>query len=129
MWMPHRPQREMFNKIGICISTAAGGGAKRVTKSIAKQLFWWGIPKSYRLNYTVAASSWENVSDKKKHKINKDVKALASRINKKVKKVKVSFKTKFIFSIMRMMQKYNNWNMVDHNHWKDNNWLEKTKPW
>lgn len=64
LWMPHRPRKEMFSKIGIVISTAAGAGANRVTKSMAKQLFWWGVPKIYRIHFNVNAACWEDISEK-----------------------------------------------------------------
>ena len=50
MWLPHRPNVAMFNKVGIVISTAAGTGANRVTKALEQQMFWLGIPKVYRYN-------------------------------------------------------------------------------
>src|SRR5690554_504567 len=110
LWLPHRPREEMFNKIGVSIATTARAGAKGVTKAISKQMFWMGIPKTYQLSYAVAASSWENVNDKLKSKINKDIKRLVKKINKKIKKVKVGFRTKFLFNIMRLMHKNNAWN-------------------
>ena len=66
IWMSHRPRKEMFTKIGVGISTVAGGGAKKVTKSITKQLMWWGIGKMYQLLFNVNASSWKDVKEKKK---------------------------------------------------------------
>ncbi|HEY8391580.1 MAG TPA: NAD(P)H-dependent oxidoreductase, partial [Capillibacterium sp.] len=29
-WLPHRPHPQMFRKIGLAVSTAAGAGAKKV---------------------------------------------------------------------------------------------------
>ncbi|MDW7656907.1 MAG: DUF4003 family protein, partial [Bacillota bacterium] len=38
LWLSHRPRGEMFRKIGVVISTAAGAGAGVVTKSLARQM-------------------------------------------------------------------------------------------
>jgi len=47
----------MFTKTAVVVSTAAGIGMSGVTKSLAKQLFYMGIPKVYRLPVRVAAMS------------------------------------------------------------------------
>lgn len=129
MWMSHRPRKEMFSKIGIVISTAAGAGATRVTKSMEKQLFWWGVPKIYRLDFKVNASSWETVSDKVKEKITQKIEVTTHEVKSKLGKVKPNFKTKLLFGMLRKMQNTNNWNMIDKEYWQKNNWLEKTRPW
>ena len=129
MWLSHRPNEAMFNKVGIVVSTAAGAGAKKVTKSLAQQMFWIGIPKVYRYSKKVSASSWEMVPERIKKPIKKDTLKLAMKVESKVGKTKPNLKLKFMFNIMRMMQKSNDWNVVDHNHWKDNGWLKKKRPW
>lgn len=126
MWMSHRPNRTMFGKIGIAISTTAGTGAKKTTKAIAEQLFWLGIPYCFQIPVRVSASSWEEVSQKTKEKIEK----MTNKIARKVKKKKhTPFKMKFIFYMMKLSQKGNTWNEVDKNHWIKNGWLLKEYPW
>ena len=43
-WLSHRPHPQMFRKIGLAVSTAAGAGAKRVTKDLRRRYFFWGTP-------------------------------------------------------------------------------------
>ncbi len=129
MWMSHRPRREMFDKIGIAVTTASGAGTKNITKSIARQLFWWGVPKTYRLGINVSASSWKEVPEKIKRKIELKTGALASEVKGHIGKVKPGFKTKFLFNVMRKMHLSNTWNMLDKQHWSDNKWLESERPW
>ena len=107
MWISHRPRKEMFTKAGIVLSTAAGVGANRVTKSIAKQMFWWGIPKIYRLHFNVSASSWEEVSEKIREKIRRKTEILYANVKNKTGKSKPGIKTIFMFNIMRKMQQSN----------------------
>jgi hypothetical protein len=129
LWMPHRPRKEMFSKIGIVISTAAGGGANRVTKSIAKQLFWWGIPEIFRIRFNVNASCWEDVPEKIKEKIRQKTGTVSEKVKSHINKVKPDFKLKFLFGILRKMQKSNNWNNTDRDHWQKYNWLDNARPW
>lgn len=122
-WMSHRPHSSMKSKIGVAISTTAGMGAVGVTKDIKKQLFWWGIPKIYRLPFTVSAASWSEVKEEKRKKITHTIEKTAQKIKKSVGKVKPGIKSKFIFSMMRGQQKGMAWNPVDKKHWEENGWL------
>ena len=129
MWLSHRPKQVMFNKVGIVISTAAGAGARKVTKALAQQMFWLGIPKVFQYSKNVSASNWEMVPNKVKKSIEHDISKLSTKVQSKVGKVSPNFRLKFIFTIMGMMQKSNNWNKVDQNYWKENGWLDKKTPW
>ena len=67
---------------------------------------------------------------KKKNKIEKQVNKVAKKINKSIGKVKPDFKPKFYFSIMRMMHKnLNDWNIIDRDYWKNQNWFAGPRPW
>lgn len=128
-WMPHRPHPKMFSKIGLVISTAAGAGTKRVTKTLQDNLFYSGVPKIYSYGKNVGASSWETVKPEKKLKIEKEVIQIATQISKLIGKTKPGIKTKVMFQIMRMSQKANNWNPTDKEYWLKNGWLDTSKPW
>lgn len=129
MWMSHRPNGSMFKKVGVAISSAAGAGAKNVTKSIKKQMFWWGMGKSYQLPVLVKAKSYADVSVEIKKEIDQRTKKLSNQIKRQVKHVKPRLLTKLLFKLMSMMQKTNTWNEVDKNHWESQGWLTKIKPW
>ncbi|MDF2821546.1 MAG: flavodoxin family protein [Clostridiales bacterium] len=128
-WMPHRPHPKMFGKVGLVISTAAGAGTKQVNKTLKNNLFFWGVPRIYNYGKTVGALSWQTVKPEKKLAIEKEVTKLASKISKHICNTKPGIKTKFMFRIMRLNQKSNDWNPVDKNHWGDNGWLSKSNPW
>ena len=129
MYMTHRPQGNMFHKIGVGISTAAGGGAKNVTKTITKQMFWWGVGKTHKLPVIVKAKSYNEVSDQIKKEITKKTKKLALQIHKEVGHVKPNVLSKGLFKLMSMMHQSNTWNPIDKNHWESQGWLKKIKPW
>lgn len=129
MWLSHRPEETMFNKVGIVVSTAAGAGASKVTKSLSQQLFWLGIPKVFRYSKNVNASNWNGVPDKIKESIKKDTLKLSKKVEVKVGRANPSFRLRFMFSVMRMMQKSNNWNLTDKSYWSEKGWLDKKRPW
>lgn len=127
-WMVHRPNEKMFSKQAVCIATAAGAGMKSTIKDMADSLFFWGVPKTYRLGYAVRAVSYNGVTDKLKCTIDKDTTALAKKINKNHGKVRVGIKTKGFFNIMRMIQK-NGWSQPDVDYWNEKGWSGNKRPW
>lgn len=127
-WMVHKPRKCMFSKKAVVISTAAGTGMKTAIKDISNTLFYWGVPYIREYGVAVQAMSWEQVGNKKKTKIKSDMVKLANRIKKD--KVKVGFKTRFMFGIMRMMQlKDMGSSESEKEYWKEKGWLDKDRPW
>ena len=126
-WLSHRPEKAMFAKTAVAISTAAGAGMKGVAKSIARQLFYLGVPKVYKLPVRAGATSWDAV--KKKAKIEAKTSKLAGRIMKTHGKAMPGLKLRFMFAMMRQMQKKNDWAPLDKKHWGDMGWLGKDRPW
>lgn len=129
MWMPHRPKGKMFHKRALIITTASGAGTKSVIKSLKTNCFYWGIPRTFSFKANVAAMNWKDVSDSKKKNITLSISKLSPKIITSITHHPLGLKTRFLFRIMRMMQKGNNWNMTDRDHWKSAGWLEKIRPW
>ena len=128
-WMAHRPHPNMFGKVGLVISTAAGAGAKKVTKSLRDHLFHWGVARIYRYGKNVGALSWETVKPEMKSQIEKEANRIAIRIRKEIGRAKPRAKTKALFEIMRLSQKANDWNPTDKEYWLASGWLDGSKPW
>jgi multimeric flavodoxin WrbA len=131
MWISHRPKAEMFHKIGLTITTTAGAGLGHTTKTMKNSLNFWGVKKTYAFKSPVSASNWADVSEKKLLKINKDTAALAKRIYSAVKnekKLPNPLVRSVMFHLMSGMQKKNDWNMTDRNHWESQGWLSGVKP-
>ena len=78
-------------------------------------MFWWGVAKTYQIPFVVAATSWTEVKEKRKARLEKCTKKTASQIIKSVNKVRPGIKSKFIFSMMKAQQKGMAWNPVDQN--------------
>jgi len=128
-WMVHRPNKTMFGKIALIISTAAGAGMKSTNKDIADSLTFWGVARIYKYGKGVAAIDWNGVSHKKKSAIYKDVDKISSKIMRKSKNVTPSIKTKALFYAMRMVQKRGGFNKTDVEYWEEQGWLESSRPW
>lgn len=128
-WMVHRPRTCMFSKKAVVISTAAGSGVKSAIKDVSNTLFYWGVPYVKQYGIALQAMSWEGVSMQKKEKIQRDIKKLAKQITRK-SKVHVGLKTKFIFEMMRIMQR-KGWGSgpAEKEYWQDKGWLGGKRPW
>lgn len=128
MWMSHRPMKSMFSKKAVVVSTAAGSGTKSAIRDVKDALFYMGVPKIIKYGISVQAMNWDQVSEKKKAKIEKDVLAIARKVNDK--KPSVGIRTRFMFMLMGTLQK-KGWNSspVETAYWKDNGWLDGKKPW
>ena len=127
-WMAHRPEKKMFSKQAVVISTAAGMGCKSTMKDMSDSLFYWGISRIYTCGFAVAATSYDGISAKKKAKIERRLDFLAKKIKRREGKVKPSLKGKLMFAIMRLAQK-DGWNPKDQEYWKSQGWLDKQRPW
>ncbi len=127
-WMVHRPEKKMFKKQAIVLSSAAGAGMKSTCKDIKDSLFFWGVGRIYTYGVAVAATSWDGVAPKKKAKIEKKLETIANYVKFNCGRVTPSLKTKAFFGIMRMMQK-NGWNKADADYWKENEWTGRKRPW
>lgn len=123
-WMIHRPV-DMRRKIGVAISTTAGGGAGSVTKSIVRQFSWWSVGRTYQFPVAVWADNWEKISEKRMRGITRKVNKLAGKINCKIAKSRACIKTRLLFAVMRKMHQGEGWNKVEHEYWKANGFFKR----
>nr|WP_312576179.1 NAD(P)H-dependent oxidoreductase [Sedimentibacter sp.] len=128
-WIVHRPDKKMFNKMALVISTAAGAGMKSTNKDIGDSLSFWGVARIFKYGKGVAAINWEGVSEKNKQTIEKDLGKIAAKISNTYTHVTPSIGVKIKFYIMRFVQKKIGFSEVDVKYWKDQGWLEKVRPW
>ena len=128
LWMAHRPMESMFSKKAVIVSTAAGASTKSAMKDVKDALFYMGVPKIIEYGLAVQASRWDQVSEKKRAKIDRGTTAVAKKIN--AKKPSVPIKTRFMFSLMKLLQKKGmNSSPVETEYWKERGWLDGKKPW
>ena len=129
MWMLHRPEKEMFNKFAVGISSAAGGGIGHTNKTFKNNFLFWGIPRYKTIGLRVLAKSKDEIYNDPK--LNKNMDKLSKKIYKwnesKGKSPKVL--TRILFGMVSKMHKGNTWTAVDSDYWKNNGWLNGKKPW
>ncbi len=131
MWMSHRPNPEMFQKVGLTVTTSAGAGLRHTTKTMKNSLVFWGIKKVYTFKFPVSAMQWSDVSEHNKAKIKRDARRLAVQISRSVRNSRKSFNPLFrsiFFRMMSGMQKKNDWNKTDRDHWENRGWLTGSRP-
>ena len=128
-WMSHRPRKSMFTKRAVIVSTSAGSSPKSAMKDVEDALFYMGVPSITKYGVAVQAMNWDGIKASKKEKIDKDTTRIAQKMNK-VEKPHVGIKTRFVFYMMRMMQK-NGWGSspVEKEYWAQNGWLGSKRPW
>jgi len=126
MWMSHRPDPRMFNKVGVAITTTAGAGLDHTVKTMRNSLSFWGVKKVFAMKNAVAASKWEEVSEEKKAKIQKQASSMAGDIVRTVAhidKVRSPLFRTIFFRMMRGMMMKNTWNLRDRRHWEQLGWI------
>ncbi|MCQ4638175.1 NAD(P)H-dependent oxidoreductase [Anaerovorax odorimutans] len=127
-WIVHRPEGAMFSKQAVCISTAAGGGMRSTCKDLKHSMFFWGVGNVYSYGEAVHAIAWEEVTEKMRGKIEKNVDRLAAKITARGDRVHPSVKTKAFFYIMRQVHK-RGLNEADSVYWKEKGWTGSVRPW
>lgn len=125
-WLPHRPRANMFKKKAVVISTTAGMGADKVCSQLKRTLAYWGVPYIKKYSVVVQAAGWNDVSQKKKDKIERDITRLAERV-KKARVGKPSPYIRFMFNMMSLTKK--NPDDPESKHWQSQGWLDGNKPW
>ena len=128
MWLVHRPNESMFNKVGLIVTSAGGSGVKQTVKLLKSNLFYLGVPTIYNYGITTMKMGGNYSDYDKKDKIIKQVSKKAKMINKALERRRVGFKTKFFFKLFGMTQK-NGWNKVDVDYWKEQGFLDGNKPY
>lgn len=131
LWMSHRPDPAMFRKVGLIVSTTAGAGLGHTTKTMKNSMKFWGVKKIFVSSDSVSAMGWEDVPRDKKSKIEQDAVTTAHRIYQSVRDIdripNPVFRSIF-FRMMVGMEKKNDWNPKDRNHWEENGWLSGKRP-
>lgn len=133
MFMPHRPQKEIFSKKALILSTTAGAGTHGSMKPIATSLTFWGVNKIYRCGVTMWALSWEDMEAKRKKHYTKKIVKSANRFYNDVASKKRHHPSPIqwiMFHICRQMNKGTQTSKpsLDSAHWLANGWLDGRSP-
>jgi multimeric flavodoxin WrbA len=70
----------MNNKIGLIISTAAGAGLFNSTRTLKRNLSFWGIPNIFVFSKTFYEVNWDYVTLKTRLQLNKQIFKISNKI-------------------------------------------------
>nr|WP_303223747.1 NAD(P)H-dependent oxidoreductase [uncultured Blautia sp.] len=128
-WMVHRPDARAFQKQGVAIATAAGGGMASTTKDLYHSMFFWGYPRIYRMGFAVRAAKPSEIPEDIQKKIHQETDRMAAKIRKNHASFKPTLKTRMWFSMIRWMHKAF-WKFEpDYGYWEEHGWHGKNRPW
>ncbi len=130
MFIPHRPVEEMFSKVGIVISTAAGSGNKYPLNSMKRNLSFWGLKRVLKMGFSILAKDWEDMNIKRQKKFENIIEKKAKKFYLLIEKrneLSVRPFTKIMFFFMKKMISNYNEDSRDKIYWKEKGWLSSSK--
>lgn len=129
LWLPHRPEEELFDKVGIAITTAAGTGIGPTLKTMTRSFNYLGFKRYY--SFGCRALDLEKAELKVKarlaHKANKFYQAMIRR-----ESLAPRLYPRLAFAAMRpMIRSYADDSVVarDKEYWLQKGWLDGKSPW
>jgi multimeric flavodoxin WrbA len=130
-WMVHRPEPAMFTKHAAILTQSIGAPNGSAQKDIATSLSWMGVPSIRRLGFGLMEGViWDELSEKRRHKIETKIMRFASRFVDK-KPARKTLKTRILFFITRQIHKGLLQNeatpSADNKHWIDHGWIKEKK--
>ena len=134
-WMPHRPAKQMFGKRAVIITQCLGAGGKSAAKDIQDSLSWWGISRIKVCSFKLMSEvHWEKIPDKKKAAMTKKLVKAAKQMRHidYARPARTGVMTKLKFHAVRLLQKNlgkQDPRYTDYTYWKDNGWIDSTRPW
>jgi multimeric flavodoxin WrbA len=127
-WLVHRPNPELFDAIGVAVSTTAGAGLSNADKTLRNSLRFWGLKRAFSMKMAVAAADWSEVSDAKKARMRRTAERTADKVLRAMQRPFGSPMRRIVFLGVRGMMKNNTWGTSDREYWLQNGWLDGANP-
>ena len=122
----HRPNEEMFKKVGFVVSTAAGAGTARVVSTINRNLIYWGINRIVKCRINMWEIDWEKMYNNKRAKAEKRLCNKARQfywLTKNRNKTNASLIRKVLcFMFKQLIRSYPD-TQSDKIYWKSKGWI------
>jgi len=126
MYIAHRPMEEMFSKVAMVISTAAGTGTRHSMGAMARSLNHWGVKRIYRYGLNVFAPSWDDMKPAKQRRIRRTLDSKAKRFYHAMAQraeLRPRVFTRAMFTMMRKMMFQYPDGHIDKEYWRQKGWL------
>lgn len=78
--MVHQSNGLMFKNQVLIISTAAGAGTKSAINDVKDSMDFWGIARVSNYSKVIWAAHWNEITDKKNVKMDKEILKVAEKI-------------------------------------------------
>ena len=127
MWMVHKPNSEMFRKQGVVIAFASGPVYRAALREMKDSLDFWGAARTHKLGFTLMEINWDRLSPKLKRKISRQAAQTAAMLRRGISGP--GLKTRMLFNMMRLAQKYVWPDSSDAKWWQKHGWLDRERPW
>ena len=126
-WMVHRPDKAMFTKRAVILTNSIGASNRKAQKDVATTLTWLGISDVSCLGFgLIEGVVWEELSEKRKNKIELKVINLARKY-RRFKPGRMGFKVRILFLMCKMIHKgllkKEEIPSADNQHWINNGWI------
>lgn len=125
-FITHRPSVEMFDKIGLVVSTAAGAGTGRVISTISRNLLFWGVKRIVKCGVNIWEIDWENIQEKRRSNAERLLRKKTLRfyrLTKKRYKLRTSLVTKTLMFFFRWLIASYPDTHLDKIYWEAKGWL------
>jgi len=122
----HRPNEEMFDKIGFVVSTAAGAGTKNVINTVSRNFLFWGIKRIIKCGINIWDNDWENIPNRRRIKFEKKLKSKAKifyKVMKRRYKLIPNIKTIFLKNVFKKLIESYPCTNPDKIYWKLKEWI------
>lgn len=126
LFIVHRPEEKMFEKVAMIISTTAGAGTNKVIKTIKDSLDYWGMKRVRKLSFVLYATKWSEVNDKKRKTIEKVAEKKAKQFYKDIsnrKKKRKRLKVYLLLKVGKLLQNKYPEDSLDRQYWKEKGWI------
>jgi len=125
-YINHRPNEEMFDKVGFAVSTAAGAGTGKVISVISRNMLFWGIKRTVKAKMNIWGMNWDDMTEKRRNKIENNLRKKALkfyRLTKNRHQIHAGFSSKALhFFFARLVNSYAD-TEPDKIYWKAKGWI------
>lgn len=126
LYLIHRPEPVMFKKTAMILSTTAGAGTNHATRTVARSLKYWGIPKIIQIGLVMQAENWKDINIKRKQKyekkLSKQSKTFYNYMKNKDKRSMTPF-ARILFEVSKKLKKEGKTTEADKIYWDKQGWI------
>lgn len=124
IYLSHRPNEEMFNKIAFIVANTGWAGSGKVMNMIKSSVMFWGVKRIITCKITMQAHKWEDMPKRKK--IEMDLKKKTTRFYTLLKdryKIAPGLSNALLRYSIKMSMKKRPDSDTDKIYWKSKRWI------